>query len=146
MGKLKYALDEVLSFNIEPRNRATVRRYYYEWRRQHGLSERCDNPKCHFHVEPLVWNSTPLSVILDHENGNSLDNRPDNLRLLCPNCDAQLETRGGGNKGRIQNLGKTGFEVAHKSGRRDALIAPEGLEAKVNPETPAVDAKPDKGQ
>jgi hypothetical protein len=63
---------------------------------------RCDNPQRHFHTAPLVLNGEPFKPILDHNNDNNSDNRPENLQLLCPNCDAQLSTRGGGNKGRIK--------------------------------------------
>lgn len=44
------------------------------------------------------WNGKPLSLQLDHVNGDHLDNRPENLRLLCPNCHSQTETFAG--KGR----------------------------------------------
>lgn len=38
------------------------------------------------------WNGKPLSLQLDHENGNNSDNRIENLRILCPNCHSQTET------------------------------------------------------
>jgi hypothetical protein len=66
-----------------------------------------------------------------HKNGNSLDNRPDNLRFLCPNCDSQLtETRGGRNKGRIQDLNENGFHVKYRNGRQDALVSLTGVGAR----------------
>ncbi len=38
------------------------------------------------------WNSLPLVLQLDHIDGNSDNNFPDNLRLLCPNCHTQTDT------------------------------------------------------
>lgn len=43
------------------------------------------------------WNGKPLSLQLNHKNGNSRDNRRENLRLLCPNCHSQTETFAGKN-------------------------------------------------
>jgi Zn-finger nucleic acid-binding protein len=38
-----------------------------------------------------------MSLILDHINGVSDDHRLENLRMLCPNCNATLETHCGRN-------------------------------------------------
>lgn len=50
-------------------------------------------------LEP-VWNGSELVLRLDHINGNRRDNRIENLRMVCPNCDSQLPTFAGRNKGR----------------------------------------------
>ena len=41
--------------------------------------------------QPL-WNNKPLVMRLDHINGTTDDNRIENLRVICPNCDSQLDT------------------------------------------------------
>ena len=38
------------------------------------------------------WNGKPMPLILDHVNGIHNDNRIKNLRFVCSNCDAQLDT------------------------------------------------------
>jgi hypothetical protein len=89
--KMRYSQHEVLRYCMGGKSRGTVRRYYLRWRQEQEppLPERCDNQQCLFHTNPLVWNGKPLQLILDHINGNADDNNPNNLRLLCPNCDSQ---------------------------------------------------------
>lgn len=43
------------------------------------------------HKEP-IWEDKPLTLILDHINGKNRDDRLENLRWVCPNCNSQLET------------------------------------------------------
>lgn len=43
------------------------------------------------------WNGKPISLQLDHINGQRKDNRLENLRLLCPNCHSQTPTYCGRN-------------------------------------------------
>lgn len=43
------------------------------------------------------WRGKPLSLALHHVNGDRLDNRLENLELLCPNCHSQTENFSGRN-------------------------------------------------
>ena len=45
------------------------------------------------------WQGQLLTLILDHIDGNPDNNRRDNLRLICPNCDSQLPTYKSRNRG-----------------------------------------------
>lgn len=40
------------------------------------------------------WQGVSLTLHLDHINGDSRDNRLENLRILCPNCHSQTSTFG----------------------------------------------------
>jgi len=49
------------------------------------------------------WMNNPITLEIDHINGDNTDNRVENLRYLCPNCHSQTTTY----KGRNVNKGVT---------------------------------------
>jgi len=61
------------------------------------LIER-DGHKCSI-CNLTEWRGQSIGIILDHIDGHSENNMPSNLRLVCGNCDMQLPTYKGKNKG-----------------------------------------------
>jgi hypothetical protein len=53
------------------------------------------------------WNGGPLRLEVDHINAAHWDNRPENLRLLCPNCHAVTDTY----RGRARRRAAAGRET-----------------------------------
>ena len=102
---------EVLRFGNRKIDQSKVGRAYARYRAELGIRVRCDNVHCHFHTAPLQWNGESLRLILDHKNGNSFDNSPDNLQYVCPNCNSQLGTYGGRNRGRVRDRTDKGVTV-----------------------------------
>ena len=45
------------------------------------------------------WQGKPIKLEIDHEDGNPYNDRPDNLRYICPNCHSQTPTYRGKNRG-----------------------------------------------
>ncbi len=53
------------------------------------------HPSCELCGQGEVWRGKPMGLILDHVNGVRDDNRLGNLRIVCPNCAATLDTHCG---------------------------------------------------
>ena len=62
----------------------TLRKYYIKG----NYSEQ----KCSICGLAPLWNGKELTLILDHINGINNDDRLENLRWVCPNCNQQLDT------------------------------------------------------
>ena len=94
----RYKPEKLLRLSRTRIHPQTLWRYYMVWRSGQGLEESCDTAGCP--VDGPTWMGQALRLSLDHANGNPCDNRPENLRLLCPNCHAQQPTTAGRNRGR----------------------------------------------
>lgn len=84
----KKNLEEILIENSNYNRQSLKKRLYDE-----GILER----KCCLCGQDEIWNGLKISLILDHINGVHNDNRIENLRIVCPNCNAGLDTFAGRN-------------------------------------------------
>lgn len=84
-GQIKREEENVFIENSTASQR-TLRRWYIkgEYTPYH----------CAICGQEAIWNEKELVLILDHINGKNHDDRLENLRWVCPNCNAQLETFG----------------------------------------------------
>ena len=85
----KIPLDKILIENSTYDRKSLKERLYKE-----GLKER----KCEMCGQNEEWQGKRMSLILDHINGTHNDNRLENIRIICPNCNATLDTYCGKNK------------------------------------------------
>ena len=84
----RYCTDNLRFIQGEISDRNTLRRHLIKNR---GYKcESCEGEKW---LEQLI----PLEV--DHIDGNAGDSKPNNIRLLCPNCHALMPTSKGKNRG-----------------------------------------------
>ena len=79
-------LEEILVEDSHYHRGHLKRRLYEE-----GIKER----RCELCGQGEMWRGAEMSLILDHINGIPTDNRLENLRVVCPNCNATFATHCG---------------------------------------------------
>lgn len=106
----KKSLKEILVENSDYQRHHLKKRLY-----DTGLKQK----KCELCGQGEEWNGMKISLILDHINGIYNDNRIENLRIVCPNCNAGLDTHCGKNininNNNINNYCKCGVKISKKS-------------------------------
>lgn len=81
-----YPLEQIL------RERSTYSRGKLK---QRLYDARLKERRCELCGQGEIWQGRPMSLILDHINGVRDDHRLDNLRIVCANCNATLDTHCG---------------------------------------------------
>ena len=81
-------LDDILT-EESSYNRSRLKERLYE----SGIKKR----NCELCGQGEEWMGKKMSLIIDHINGVWNDNRIENLRIVCPNCNATLPTHCGKN-------------------------------------------------
>lgn len=71
--------------------RDSIRRYLIE-----EVGNKCSIEGCSVGAS---WLDKDITLVVDHIDGNAMDNSISNVRLLCPNCNSQTDTFSGRNKG-----------------------------------------------
>ena len=84
-GRIKRNPENIFIKNSTA-DQKTLRKYYLEGKYTPYNCSICGQ-------EP-VWQGQPMALILDHINGINRDDRLENLRWVCPNCNQQLPSTG----------------------------------------------------
>lgn len=76
--------------NIFCKNSTASQKTLRDWYKKGKYSQYI----CSICGQKPIWQGKELTLILDHINGENHDDRLENLRWVCPNCNQQLDTTG----------------------------------------------------
>jgi len=62
------------------------------------LFKKFENKCCKCGIDS--WMNEPISLEIEHKDGDSSNNKEENLELLCPNCHSQTPTYKSKNRGK----------------------------------------------
>lgn len=82
-NKRTYTPDEIFIDNSPITQTSRIRLYLFKF----GLKDK----KCEC-CGQSIWMNKEIPLQVHHKNGNNIDNRLENLQILCPNCHAQTDT------------------------------------------------------
>jgi hypothetical protein len=80
LGQAHNKGKEIKSFDNLTKPSAIKKRLIIEYGHK---CQKCNN---------TTWNNSPITLELEHIDGNNRNNARDNLSLLCPNCHSQTPT------------------------------------------------------
>lgn len=66
------------------------------------------------------WNGKPITLTIEHIDGDAYNSQEDNLDLLCPNCHSQTPTFAGRNKGKGTRIYRTEYDRKYAEMRRNS--------------------------
>lgn len=93
--------------------------------RKRLLEEKIFERRC-YSCGNSEWMQAPISLELEHKNGNHDDNSLDNLTILCPNCHAQTEHYRGkklrGKCGYVATDKDIAYKISIKDLKRDITV------------------------
>lgn len=121
--KNKKPLKQILKENSSFSRTSLKVRLYKEGIKKHECEE-CGQGE--------IWRGKKMSLILDHINGIHNDNRIENLRIICPNCNSTMETHAGKNT-------KKAIEKREKNSKQEKYIADKPLLEKRKVQRPSLD-------
>jgi 5-methylcytosine-specific restriction endonuclease McrA len=84
----KQFLENYMTSNPKRRtNNTNLKMYLFKFKIKEKICEKCGLGD--------TWQGDIIVHQLEHKNGNKLDNRLENIQLLCPNCHSQTSTYAG---------------------------------------------------